>query len=272
MSDTPPQLRLVVFDWAGTAIDFGSFAPVAAFVAVFEARGVAASVAEARKPMGMHKKDHLVAMLHDAGIRQRWREIHGRDWNAEDVEGMYRDLVPRQLATVEQHADLVPGLLECADELRAMGLKLGGTTGYFREAAERCLEAARRQGYAPDVNVCGDDVPAGRPAPWMVYRAMENLGVYPPAAVLKLGDTRADIDEGRNAGCWSAAVTSSSSEMGMDVAAYAALSPEEKAWRLAEVERRFLDWGAHAVVESLHEVPRLVAQVNERLARGERPC
>jgi phosphonoacetaldehyde hydrolase len=261
----------VIFDWAGTTVDFGSCAPVEAFVAVFAARGVEVTCAEARRPMGTHKKDHLRAMLSDPAVRSRWRDRHRRDPDEDDLEAMYRDLVPEQLAAIDRHADLVPGLLACAAELQAMGLRLGGTTGYFREAAARCLEAARRQGYAPDANVCADDVPAGRPAPWMVFRVMEQLGVYPPAAVLKLGDTPADIDEGRNAGCWSSAVTASSSEMGLNLAGYAALAPEEKARRLGEVERRFLACGADAVVESLHEVPRLVARINERLGRGERP-
>jgi phosphonoacetaldehyde hydrolase len=265
------SIRLVVFDWAGTVIDFGSRAPAAAFVELFAGRGVPVTEAEARGPMGTHKKDHLLAMLNDTGIRRRWAERHGRDWSADDVEAMYRDLVPLQLATVERHADLVPGAVECAAELRAMGVRLGGATGYFHEANARVLEAARRQGYAPDAAVCGDDVPAGRPAPWMIYRLMEAVGVYPPSSVLKVGDTRVDIEEGRNAGCWSAGVTSSSSEIGLSPAEYAALPPEETARRTAEVRRRFEAGGAHAVVEALHEVPALVARLNERLASGERP-
>lgn len=267
----PLQIRLVVFDWAGTVIDFGSCAPAAAFVNLFAASGVEVSIAEARTPMGRHKKDHLLEMLGDPGIRARWRAKHGRDWTSDDVERMYRELVPLQMQTVAQHTDLVPGALECAAELRGMGIRLGGTTGYFREAADHVLDAARRQGYVPDVNVCGDDVPMGRPAPWMIFRIMERVGVYPPTAVLKIGDTPVDVEEGRNAGCWSAAVTSSSSEMGLDLGQYAALDPREKARRLQALGERFRALGACAVVETLHDVPRLVADVNERLRRGEQP-
>jgi phosphonoacetaldehyde hydrolase len=49
-------IRLVVFDWAGTVIDFGCCAPVAAFRDAFAKLGVPVSVAEARAPMGLHKK------------------------------------------------------------------------------------------------------------------------------------------------------------------------------------------------------------------------
>lgn len=271
MPDLPRAVRLVVFDWAGTVIDFGSCAPVAAFVEVFAERGVTVSHAEARRPMGTHKRDHLLAMLGAPAIQKRWRAKYGQLSTTADVDAMYHDLMPKQLAAIATHSDLTPGLLECVAALRQRGLFLGGTTGYFREAALRCLEAARQQGFRPDANVCADDVPAGRPAPWMVYRVMEQVGVFPTAAVLKVGDTRVDVEEGRNAGCWSVAVTASSNEMGLTLAEFMGLAPEERAQRLADVRKRFLDWGAHAVVDWLHELPGVVTEVEARLGRGETP-
>jgi phosphonoacetaldehyde hydrolase len=265
-------IRLVVFDWAGTIIDFGSLAPLSAFTRVFAAHGVAVTAAEARAPMGAHKKDHLRAMLNDPAVRQRYRTAHGRDWAEDDLETMYRDLVPAQLETVAQHDRLTPGLLGCAEQLRSRGVRLGGTTGYFAAAAERCLASAAAQGYAPDANVCGDDVPAGRPAPWMLFRVMERLGVYPPAAVLKVGDTVLDIEEGRNAGAWSVAVTSSSSVVGLAEADYFALPDEERRRLLRAAADRFLAAGAHAVVESLHELPALVEDLDRRAREGLTPA
>jgi phosphonoacetaldehyde hydrolase len=221
--------------------------------------------------MGLHKKDHLRALLATPEVARRWAEARGRDWAEGDLEAMYQDLVPRQLAAAERYSRLVPGVVECAAELRRRGLRVGGTTGYFRAAAELVLGAARRQGYEPDYNVCGDDVPAGRPAPWMIYRLMERFGVYPPAAVLKVGDTLADVAEGLNAGAWSVAVSASSSEMGLTEEEYAALPPGERRDRLAAVAGRFHAAGAHAVVESLSELPALLDGLNARLGRGERP-
>jgi phosphonoacetaldehyde hydrolase len=152
-----------------------------------------------------------------------------------------------------------------------VGAKIGGTTGYFREAADLCLELAKKQGYEPDANVCGDDVPVGRPAPWMVYRVMEKLGTCPPATVVKLGDTVIDIEEGLNAGCWSGAVLSSSSEMGMPALEYAALPTAERTRRLAEVRQRFQKAGAHFTVDTLFTLPSVVHDISGRLSRGEKP-
>ncbi len=268
---TATEIKLVVLDWAGTTIDYGCLAPTGAFVAAFAARGVAVTTADARGPMGTHKKDHIRAMLRAAGVAAGWRAAAGRDWTEADVEDLYRDVTPRQLAAAERHSALVPGVVELARTLRAAGVKIAGTTGYFRAAADAVLAAAARQGYAPDFNICADEVPAGRPAPWMIFRCMEALGVYPPAAVVKVGDTVVDVEDGRNGGCWSVGVIDSGSEMGLSADAFAALAEDEKEARRAAIGNRFFGAGAHAVIDSLAELPALVAEFATCLGRGERP-
>jgi phosphonoacetaldehyde hydrolase len=267
----PPEIRLVVFDWAGTTIDFGSCAPAGAFVASFAAHGVALTSAEARGPMGLHKKDHIRELLRTPTIAARWHSAVGRDWTEADVEGLYRDVTPRQVAAVEVCSALIPGVCECVARLRACGIKVAATTGYFREAAAAVLAAAKRQGYEPDCAICADDVPAGRPAPWMIFRAMEVLGVYPPAAVVKVGDTLVDIEDGLNAGAWSVGVVDSSSEMGLAEAEFARLSEAERGERRAAVRERVLAAGAHAVIDTLPELPALVDRLNASLRTGGKP-
>lgn len=264
-------IKLVVLDWAGTTIDFGCLAPSGAFVAAFAAKGVAVTLPEARGPMGLHKKDHIRAMLRTESVCAKWRDATGRAWTETDVEELYRDVTPRQLAAIEQYSDLVPGLLDVVKELRARQVKIAGSTGYFHAAANAVLAAAERQGYTPDFNICADDVSAGRPAPWMIFRCMEATGVYPPAAVVKVGDTIVDIEDGRNAGCWSVGVVDSSNEVGLIAAEFAALAEDEKDSRREEVAKRYTAAGAHAVIDSLTELPALIAEFELRLARGERP-
>lgn len=265
-----PEIRLVVFDWAGTTIDFGCLAPAGAFVAAFAERGVPVTLAEARVPMGLHKKDHIRAMLRET-VGEKWRTVHGRTWTEADVDELYRIVTPKQVAAASQFSRLTPGVLECAGELRHRGVRIAATTGYFREAAEACYAAATQQGYLPDFVICADEVPSGRPAPWMIFRAMEALGVYPPCAVLKVGDTIVDIEDGRNAGCWSVAVTDSSNEMGLDEKSWTALTSNEQAAARAKVQERFLAAGAHAVIAGLAELPHLLDSLNTWLAEGKRP-
>ena len=267
----PLEIKLVVFDWAGTTIDFGCMAPAGAFVATFAMRGVTVTLAEARGPMGLHKKDHLRAMLRTESVGAKWRAAVGRDWTEADVEELYRDVTPRQVEAAWQYSDLIPGVVSTVNELRRRGIKVAATTGYFREAADVVLAAAKRQGYEPDFNICADDVPAGRPAPWMIFRCMEALNVYPPAAVLKVGDTVIDIEDGRNAGCWSIGVVDSSNEMGLTAAELNSRPEAEREERRERVRERYAEADAHASVGGVTDLPQLVSELNEQLAEGERP-
>jgi phosphonoacetaldehyde hydrolase len=259
---TGAKIRLVVFDMAGTVVDFGSRAPVAAFVQTFAAHGVTLTEAEVRGPMGLPKRDHLRALLCLPAVRQRWRQAHGQEWTEADLTALYDQFLPTQLAVLERHNDLVPGALDCADRLRRQGVRIGMTTGYFREAAARVREAAARQGFVAEHVVCPEDVPTGRPAPWMIYRLMEALNVFPPSAVLKVGDTLADVAEGLNAGVWSVGVTRSSSEVGLGEEEFNALPAPRQHDLVSRSTQKLRGAGAHAVIETLTGLPELLATLS----------
>jgi phosphonoacetaldehyde hydrolase len=261
----------VVFDWAGTTVDHGSRAPVVPFIRAFAARGVEVTPDEARGPMGLHKKDHIRALLQMPAVARRWRDLHGRSAGEADIEELYRLFIPLQLEVIDDGARLVPDLLHCLRSLKQRGIAIGATTGYFRAAAERVYQAAAGQGYRSDCCVCAEDVPAGRPAPWMIFRIMETLGVYPPASVVKVGDTVPDIGEGLAAGTWSIGVSRSSSDVGCTESQWDALPRVEQSRRLTACRDKLLSAGAHAVIETLAELPALITDLDSRLGRGEKP-
>jgi phosphonoacetaldehyde hydrolase len=264
-------LQAVVFDWAGTTVDYGSYAPVAVFVEVFKRRGVAVTAQQARAPMGLEKKDHIRAIAQQKTVGEHWRAVFGRDWTEDDIEAMYRDSVPLQAECVADYAELIPGTLETVAACRARGLKIGSSTGYNRQIMEALLPAATRHGYAPDSAVCPSDVPAGRPAPWMAYQNAINLRVYPMAALVKVGDTIPDIEEGLNAGMWVIGLTKSGNELGLNEREVVALDPRDLSARLAPIERRMRQAGAHYIVETIAEVPPVLDAIEARLRQGEQP-
>jgi phosphonoacetaldehyde hydrolase len=265
------RIRLVIFDWAGTTVDHGSLAPVMPFVRAFAARGVVITPEEARGPMGLSKKDHLRSLLRLPAVARRWRERHGGEAAEDDVDDLYRRFMPLQLEGIDDFAGVVSGLLDCVGVLRGRGLAVGATTGYFREAAERVYRSAAAQGYRPDHCVCAEEVPAGRPAPWMIFRIMEALRVFPPAAVVKVGDTVPDIGEGLAAGAWSVGVVRSSSEVGCTAEEWAALPSPEQQRRSASCRAKLLAVGSHSVVDTLAELPAVLDEFDARLGRGEKP-
>ena len=89
----------VIFDWAGTTVDFGCFAPVNVFVDIFKNAGIDVTMEEARGPMGMLKIDHIRAMLSMPRIAL-WEERYARAFNEQDVENLYAEFEPALMASL----------------------------------------------------------------------------------------------------------------------------------------------------------------------------
>jgi len=266
------RIRLVVFDWAGTTVDHGCFAPIRPFVETLASAGVALTTDEARAPMGLHKRDHLRALLALPAVRERWCAAHGRAPSEDDVDHLFaNEFVPRQLRALDGAGRLVPRLLDTVAWLRAREIRIGSSTGYFREALEAVAAEARAQGYAPDAAFCPSDVAAARPAPWMIFRNMEATGAFPPAAVVKVGDTVPDVEEGRNAGVWTVGVARTGSEVGLTAEDLATLPAPEQDRRLARARETLRAAGAHDVIDSVADLPALLPEIDARLARGGHP-
>jgi phosphonoacetaldehyde hydrolase len=265
------QLKAVVFDWAGTTIDYGSRAPMGAFVDVFAQFKVAISIAEARRPMGLPKWDHIKALVSDADIAARWSGAHGAVPTDRDVDRIYEVFVPLNRRVVGDYADLIPGTVETIADVRKRGLKIGSTTGYTREIMEPLLPLARAQGYAPDNLVCAGDLAGGRPTPLMMYKCFADLGVWPAQAVVKVDDTVPGIAEGLAAGCWTVGVAMSGNALGLSLAEVGALAEAERAKRCAEAMRELVLGGAHYVIDSIADLPPVLDVIEGRLARGEKP-
>jgi phosphonoacetaldehyde hydrolase len=265
------RLRAVILDWAGTTQDHGSLAPVGAFVRAFGEFGVSITMAQARGPMGIYKLDHIRAIAAEPAVADEWRRVHGAPCEEADVQAIYRALVPIQEAVLPQFCDLISGTVEAVSEVRARGYRIGSTTGYPRSVGEIAAREAARRGYEPDTMVCADEVPAGRPEPWMLLRAMETLRAFPPCAVVKVGDTRADIDEGINAGTWTVGVTRTGTYVGLAADELATLTAADRAGRIREAAEILRGQGAHYLVESIAELPPVLDDIEIRLALGDRP-
>ena len=200
-----------------------------------------------------------------------WRAVYGREPDEHDVDAMYLLTEPLMVGCIAAHADPIVGALAAVDAFRAMGLKVGSTTGYTRPMMDVMTREAAARGYVPDAMACSSDVPTGRPSPFMCYKAALDLAVYPFWEMVKIGDTVADVAEGKNAGMWTIALTLRGNEMGLAEAELAALPEAEKASRLTVIEARLRDAGADYLAPDLAACPAILADVEARLARGERP-
>lgn len=264
-------LQAVILDWAGTTVDYGSRAPAMVFVEVFKQQGVTITFEEARRPMGMAKKDHIREITRMEAVAQRWQEVHGRLPTKGDIEAMYEEFVPLQLESLADFADLIPGTQTAIAEFRRRRLKIGSNTGYNRDMTNILLAEAREYGYEPDSTVCASEVPAGRPEPWMALQNAREMRVYPMEAIVKIDDTIPGIEEGLNAGMWTIGIVQTGNEIGLSESEVKALTPEALQARLKQGYQRLAQAGAHYVVDGIWETPHILDEISNRLSCGERP-
>jgi len=262
--NTKHRIEAVIFDWAGTTVDYGCFAPLEVFLSVFKQRGVDVTLEEARGPMGMLKIDHIRELTKIPRIAEEWTKLHGRMPDESDVAELYSNFEPALLDILAEYAEPIPGVIDTVKTLREMGIKIGSTTGYTAKMMSIVVPEAEKRGYKPDSVVTPDDVSAGRPAPWMCYKNAENLGVFPMSAIVKVGDTAADIKEGVNAGCWSVGVVEGSSELGLKLSEAKMKTNEEFEMLCKAAEARFYRAGAHCVIRTINQLPALINEINGR--------
>ena len=224
----------IIFDWAGTTVDYGCFAPVKAFIEAFEHYGITPTLEEVRKPMGMLKIDHVRTMLSMDRISQLWEEKQGRKWTEDDVRKVYELSESKILEIVHNYAQPKPYVVETVEKLREMGLKIGSTTGYTDEMMALVVPEAARMGYSPDCWFSPDSTnKKGRPYPYMIFRNMEKL---------------------ENAGLVTVGILEGSSVMGLTQEEYEALSEKEREAADKKAEKTYLEAGADYVVRDMRGV------------------
>ena len=267
------KIEGVIFDWAGTTVDFGCFAPVNVFIQIFKNAGIEVTMEEAREPMGMLKIDHIRAMLSMPRISTLWEETYKRSFNEQDVENLYAEFEPALMGSLSTYTDPIPNVIETVEALRNQGLKIGSTTGYTNKMMDVVVPNALKKGYSPDFYVTPDNTNSfGRPYPYMIYRNMEELKLSASWKVVKVGDTASDIKEGVNAGVWSVGVIIGSSEMGLSLDEFNQLSESDKEAIISKTEQAFRQKGAHFTIKTMSELPQLIERINHHISEGKRPC
>ncbi len=261
----------MVFDWAGTVVDFGSRAPAMTFVATFTAQGVPVTEAEARAPMGLPKRDHIRTMGMMARVAEAWREKHGSAFDDEAVDRLYEDFTPRQVMAVSAHAGVIAGVVPVVDAMRRRGIRIGSTTGYPRAVMAAITDLVASQGFVPDAMVCADDLPVTRPTPLGMWRCLIELGVWPAWSAVKVDDTVPGLLEGRDAGAWTVGILASGNAAGLSRAEWDALDERGREAVRDRSRASLATAGPDFTIDTVADLPPVIDRIGHRLWCGERP-
>lgn len=183
------NIQLVIFDIAGTTVrDTGNVAK--AFIDAFSEFNIDVPVTTVNQVMGFRKIDAIRMLLpgENSLLAEQIHEVFTRN----------------MIAIYENDADLkpLPDVEAIFLQLKQQGIKIALNTGFTRPVTDTILQ--RLQWNVPetiDMVVCSDEVPEGRPQPFMINTIMQQMEVTDSKAVVKVGDTKVDVEEGRNAAC-----------------------------------------------------------------------
>ena len=266
------KIRGVVFDWAGTIVDFGSLAPMAAFVDLFARHGITISVDQARIPMGLPKIDHIRALAQLPQIAAQWDSVFSRDFNEDDAQALLQEFEPMSAQSALQCSDFIPGLLDTQIWLQRHAIRIATTTGYTRHIMTPLIAQAHELGFRPELVICCDDVARSRPDPMGMYACMKAMDLEGlNEHVVKVDDTAPGLAEGRNAGCWTVGVAASGNALGWSLQEWHNATPMARSDALSHASQQLLDAGADEVVPTVAELPHAILRIEQRMAHGERP-
>ena len=275
--NTQRSIGYVMLDCSGTTMDRYVDAPAIVFVEAFRKYGLEISMPEARAPMGLRKDLHIKAVTEIPSVRGRFVAKFGREPNQTDVDAMFADFVPTQLDLLRKgnYHELLPGVADLVKDLQQQGMKIGVTTGFTRAMLDILLAGGAKQGFVPDTACAGDEVEMPRPTAYMVIKNLERLGVYNLANAMlrtvKVDDTVSGAGEGAPL-CWRVGVSKWSNYVADSWDAVRRMSAEELESReRASKEKLIKESGAHYVIDDLRDLPAVIADINRRLASGERP-
>jgi phosphonoacetaldehyde hydrolase len=256
------QLEAVIFDWAGTTVDYGCMAPILAMKHAFLQQELSVTLAEIREPMGMLKIDHIKAILNMDRVKLDFNQKYGRNVEYHEIQKIYDQFEMHIFSMLHEHTEIIPGVLDVQAYLRNHHIKIGSTTGFTKKMIDIVAESAKDQGYAPDFIISADEVKRGRPYPYMLHQNLAALDIMDTRSVMKIGDTIVDIQEGLYAGCWSIGVVKGSSMLGLSKSEIDNMQSSELDQRVQQVKYQMLNAGAHYVIDSIVELPLIIELIN----------
>jgi len=249
------MIKAVIFDWAGTTIDYGCFAPVQALISGFKSVGIEISTEMVRKPMGLPKFDHIKAIS----------TMLDRPLSEKKIIKVYKVFEKILLNDIEKYCDLKDYVLDVVAELKQNGIKIGSTTGYTSLMMEKVLAKSMKQGYHPDFCIAPDQVERGRPHPDMILKNLKQFSIHNSREVVKVGDTIVDITEGKNAGCWTVGVIIGSSELGLSRDEFNKLTSNKLETKKNSVRKRYFRAKADFVIDDLNDLKKVLEDINKRV-------
>ncbi|RRG07001.1 MAG: 2-aminoethylphosphonate--pyruvate transaminase [Lactobacillus sp.] len=257
------MIQAVVFDWAGTTIDYGSQAPIIAFKQAFAHFDIHIPTAEIRQDVGLDKLTHIKKMMANPAIQSKWVAKHPNIAVEDAITQIYQQFQQDIVAVLAETAQLKPGVKELVNYLDAQNIPYASTTGYTQSMLDRVLPLAAKQGYNPKANVTSEQTDGiGRPQADMLLHAIDRLGVPDARSVIKVGDTVNDILEGKASHAISIGVVDGGNLIGLSEGEFDELTIAEQNELRNKATDELEAAGADYVINAINDLIKLIPTIN----------
>ena len=269
-------IKACIFDLSGTIIDRYSITPLLSLQKAFIKRGVKVDGNIIRKDMGIAKREHIHKLLNNKTIQNDW--LKNNKLNGITKEELYKDFKKIQKIETIERMKQIPEVLNCYRYLRDNNISIGVTTGFDKKQTELVKSLLETNNIYLDSYVSSTCLKSqkGRPEPFMIFKNMENLDINYSRQIIKIDDTVSGIKEGLNADCITVGVARWSTYMNinsrkemleLDNTIINNYHVYVKNRELLEKKLRYSkevlkESGAHYVIETLDELPKIVEHIN----------
>ena len=230
------EVKLVVFDLAGTTVDdYVNGLPLVtvAMQESFTKHNFAVTPSQVNVVRGMDKREAISKLL------QYHEEVE--EINKDKIDVLFGDFKQSLNKHLESISKEIPGTTEVFKKLRDRGIKIGLGSGFPQDVVSKIVQNLNWSDLADFVS-SAEKEGNGRPNPSLIKSAMAAFEITDAKHVVKVGDTKLDVLEGKNAGCWTVAV----------------LTGTQGADTLKEVSPDF-------VVSSVIDLPNVIEEIEGRL-------
>ena len=187
------ETKLVIFDLAGTVIEDAGQVPLA-FTSALGNHEIEVTSDSIREMRGASKREVIQRFVERRQGGSRADVLA----QTEEIYNSFRSTLARMYE--KDGVREIAGATEVFTWLQQRGVRVALNTGFDRTITELLLNSMKWDGDLINAVICGDDVAQGRPAPYLIFRAMEMSGVNSVHQVANVGDTVLDLQAGQNAG------------------------------------------------------------------------
>ena len=253
------KLDAVIFDLAGTIIDFGSLATIDAMKEVFKKRQIKISTEIIKKHMGIKKIDHIKKITLHQKFKKEGNRLQRRNFTKKDLNSVSKDFDKSLVEKVKMKLNVIPNAKKIFRILRKKNILIGSTTGYPKRIIRLIKPFLKKRNILPKEIISVEDVKKGRPSAQMCNKILKKLKIKNPKNCLKIDDSFSGISEGKNAKMLTAGLIFTGIQIGMSKKRLGKISINEKIKKRKLISKEFKKLGCDFIFDDLYGLTKIIS-------------